>query len=136
MKVKALRYKKGLKEFVHIEDMGAGPEVFTSDLPKLQPTTATLELMCKLMDEDDFYEGLELDLDTVEFVEFELVEKDTIGADIRNKLSSSLNLIELLDEYFSVNVAHATEERMKIVEFIKKEMIQSKKSIEYLAKLL
>ena len=135
MKVKALRYKD-TKEFIHIESYGEEPMVCTSSIPNIQPETATLELMGKVMEADDFFEGLELDMDNVELVEFELIEKNTIGADIRNKLSSYKNLIGLLEEFFKDNVTYATDERKVIAGFIKKEMKQSKESIKYIANLL
>lgn len=136
MKAKVLRYKKesnDFQEFVWIQEYGGKPMVFTSDLPYLHPETATIEGMKAMFEQDDRYESLDIDLDKMEFVEFEVVEKNTVGADIRNKLSPCLNLVELLEEYFSKN-----EEEYKITlqEFIKKEMKQSKKSIEYIASLL
>ena len=72
MKAKALRYKKEFnvfQEFVWIQEYGGEPHIFTSDLPYLQPMTATIESM-KTM-----YEGLDLGLDKMEFVEFKLIEK-------------------------------------------------------------
>ena len=63
MKVKALRYKKEFnkfQEFVRIEDIGEGPEVFTSDLPNIQPETATLEIMKEYFENNDYYDDLEL----------------------------------------------------------------------------
>ena len=136
MKVKALRYKEEFnkfKEFVHIEDIGAGPEVFTSDLPKLQPETVTLEVMKTMMEENDYYEGLELDWDNVELVEFELVEKNTIGADIRNKLSPILTLSDLINIYFKEKDEEKGE---KLVRFIKEENAKVIRIIKYLSDLL
>lgn len=135
MKVKALRYKD-TKEFVHIENDGEEPVIYTSSLPKVQPETATLEVMKELFENNDFYEGLELDFNKVELVEFDLIDYGEVGADIRNKLSSQKNLVCLLERYFSVNVAHVSEERTQLAEYIKKEMEQSKINIDYIADLL
>jgi hypothetical protein len=139
MKVKALRYKKEhnpFQEFVILEDIGSGVEVFTSATPKLYPESATLESLIEHVEENDYFEGLELDWDTVEMVEFELTESGEVGADIRNKLTPSLNLIALLKLYFKDNVAHATEERANLARLIKVEMEKSKESIKYIANLL
>lgn len=135
MKVKALRYRD-TKEFVHIENDGEEPVVYTSTLPKIQPETATLELIKELFENNDIYEGLELDMNNIELVEFDFIEFGEVGADIRNKLCSQKNLVCLLERYFSVNVAHVSEERTQLAEYIKKEMKQSKINIDYIADLL
>jgi hypothetical protein len=137
MKVKALRYKKEhnpFQEFVRLDvNYGLGLcGIYTSDTPIIQPESATLEGM------QDYYESnnIEIDWDKLELVEFELVEKNTIGADIRNKLTPSYNLISLLELYFKDNVAHAIEKRAKLATLIKKEMKKSKECIKYIANLL
>lgn len=135
MKVKALRYKD-TKEFVWVEEQGGEPMVFTSAIPKVQPDTATLKDMREIFESEDYYEGLELDWVRLELAEFHLVETNTIGADIRNKLSPSLNLVSLLEVFFEDNVVYADEKRAELVELIKAEMKMSKRSIDYLAKLL
>jgi hypothetical protein len=133
MKAKTLRFKD-TKEYVHIENFGGEPMVCTGALPNLQPMTATIELMkkvCEAEDTEDLF-----DFDNMELVELDVFESGEVGADIRNKLSPPLNLVEMLEVYFDTKVAHATDERQKLVELIKKEMKQSKVSIKYLAKLL
>lgn len=135
MKFKALRTKREPQEFVHIDTLDKMMIMYTCDLPKPQPLTATMEGL------KDYYKDCtplpdELTLDDLELVEFELYEANTVGADIRNKLSPPKNLVSLLELYFSVNVVHASEERTKLVEFIKKEMAQTKISVDYIAKLL
>lgn len=131
MKVKALRFKD-TKEFVHIQEFGGKPSVFMSGLPNLQPETATLELMGKLM-EHDFYQGLDLDMDNVELVEFDLIERNTIGQDIRNKLSPYKNLVALIEVFLE---EEDLIKKKKLKKFIRKEIVQSKKSVKYLAGLL
>ena len=136
MKVKTLRYKEEhnpFKEFVHLKKMNGAYQKFTSDIPKLQPVTATMELLKKAypLEECDFDS-----FDDLELVEFELVEKNTVGADIRNKLSPSLNLVSLLEIFFEPKIAHVSEERAKLAELIQEEMKKSKESIEYIANLL
>ncbi|MDA3779469.1 MAG: hypothetical protein PF487_04485 [Bacteroidales bacterium] len=134
MKVKALRYKD-TKEFVYIENDGEEPMIYTSSLPKVQPENATLEVMKELLENNDIYEGHELDMDNVELVEFDLIESGEVGADIRNKLSSPKNFIALLEIFFETKVGY-TDERRKLVEIIKKEMEQSKINIKYISNLL
>lgn len=135
MKIKALRFKD-TKEFVYIEEMGGEPQVFTGILPKAQPETATIESMKEIFEKEDYYEGLELDWDNLELAEFEVIEANTVGADIRNKLTPSYNLVALLELYFKDNVAHATEERANLARLIKTEMEKSKENIKYIAGLL
>ena len=130
MKVKTLRFKES-KEFIHIMEDGS---VATSNMPDVLPLTASIDHLKK------YYEisGQKTDInyDEVEIVEYDFIEAGEVGADIRNKLSPPLNLVEMLESYFSTNVVHATEKRTKLVEFIKREMEQTKVSIEYLSKLL
>lgn len=135
MKFKALRYKD-TKEFVHIEQLGEEPEIFTSEIPKLQPETATLEAMKEMFEDNDYYEGLELDWERLELVELEMFEANTVGADIRNKLSPPKNLVSLLEVFYEGRIAYATPERQKLHELIIKEMAQTKISVEYIANLL
>jgi len=137
MKVKALRYKKEhnpFQEFVHISVLEGhnNVDIYTSSLPHIQPETATIE------DMKEYYRewGCEIDFEPFELVEFELVEKNTVGADIRNKLSPSLNLVSMLEIFFEPRIAHVSEERAKLAELIQKEMKNSKENIEYIANLL
>jgi hypothetical protein len=130
MKVKALRYKEEFKEFIHVTEIGGDPMIFTSELPKIQPETTTLEDIKK------FYGDLSITWDKVELVEFELIENSNVGADIRNKLTSSLNLLALLELFFQDNVVYADEKRLKLVKYIKKEIEQNKKNIKYISDLL
>jgi len=134
MKAKALRYKKefnDFQEFVIIDEIGGEPMVFTSEIPRLQPETATLEDMRKYFD-SDYYEGLDIDFDKLELVEFDIIDSGVVGADIRNKLIPLLNLISLLNIYFNEN---NSVEKEAVKNLIKKEMKQSEKSIKYLTYL-
>lgn len=131
MKVKALRYKD-TKEFVHFEDYDGEPMVLTSEIPKILPKTATLEFMKQLIETNDFYEGIELDMKRVELIEFDLIESDEVGADIRNKLTPYKNLVSLIKLFLKETDA----EKMKsLKKFIEKELKQSEKSVKYIAKL-
>jgi len=99
----------------------------------LQPESATLEAMREYMENNDYYEGLELDWDKVELVEFELIETGEVGADIRNKLTPYNNLVALVRLYLKeTNV----DKQAMLKKFIWKELKQSKKSIKYIAELL
>ena len=132
MKVKALR-NKYTKEFIHIEGMGDEPQVFTSELPKLQPETATIELMQKFYEEEDYFEDLEVRWEKMELVEFDLIEFGEIGADIRNKLTPSYNLVALVELFLK---EEDSDKKSKLKKLIKKEIIQSKESVKYIANLL
>src|ERR1035437_10315493 len=125
MKFKTLRTKKEPKKFVHIDTIATTMILYTGDLPKPQPLTATMEGM------KDYYKNdiplpNQITLGDHELVEFDLIESGVVGADIRNKVSSPLNLVLMLEVYFEPNVAHASEERQKLYELIKKEMKQSR----------
>jgi len=136
MKVKALRYKKefnDFQEFVLIEEFGGEPTIFTSETPKLYPESATLEGLREYVETNDYYEGLDLDWDTVELVEFHLVEVNTVGADIRNKLSPCKNLAELVKVFLD---EEHPDKKNGLKKLIYEEIKQSKKSVDYLASLL
>jgi hypothetical protein len=132
MKFKALRTKREPKEFVHINTIATTMILYTGDLPKPQPLTATLEGM------KDYYKNDiplpdQMTLDDLEMIEFEMFEADTVGADIRNKLTSCKNLVSLLKIYFK---EEDEEMKEKIKEFIQKEMKNSENNINYIANLL
>jgi hypothetical protein len=135
MKFKALRTKKEPKEFVTIDTISNVMIMYTGELPKPQPLTATMEGL------KDYYKNDiplpdQITLDDIELVEFEMYEAYTVGADIRNKLGSPLNLVLMLEEYFGANVAHANPERAELYKLIRKEMKESIISINYLSNLL
>jgi len=123
MKFKALRTKREPKEFVHVTDSG----IFTSEFPDIMTMQVTIDLL-----KTYFSKQSEVDFDDYELIEFEMFEVNTVGADIRNKLTPSLNLISLLNLYFN---EIDNEKRKLLLGFIQKEMKQSKLSIEYLSKL-
>ena len=132
MKFKALRTKREPKEFVYIDTIATTMILYTGDLPKPQPLTATLEGM------KDYYKNDiplpdQMTLDDLEMIEFEMFEADTVGADIRNKLTSCKNLVSLLKIYFK---EEDEEMKEKIKEFIQKEMKNSENNINYIANLL
>lgn len=129
MKVKALRYKEN-KEFAHIRKFGDNFELFSSSLPRLYPTTATMKLMKKIFSQD----YCDFDFEKIELVEFDLIDYGEVGADIRNKLSPSKNLIALLELYFDGKTDF--EQMMGLEKIIKKEIEQSKINIDYIANLL
>jgi|ERR1035437_2851820 hypothetical protein len=135
MKFKALRTKKEPKEFITFQTFGDTTIMFTSNLPDPKPETATMEGLIEYYKK---YQPLqdELTMDDIEMVEFEIFEADTVGADIRNKLSPPKNLVNMLEIYFEPHIAHASEERQKLYELIKKEMQQTKESVKYLSELL
>jgi hypothetical protein len=135
MKFKVLRTKTEPKEFVTIDTLGKIMIMYTGDLPKPQPLTATIEGL------KEYYRNStplpdQFTLDDLELVEFEMYEADTVGADIRNKLSPPKTLVSLLEEYFGAHTAHASEKGQKLYELIRKEMEQTKINIKYIAELL
>jgi hypothetical protein len=79
-------------------------------------------------------------LDDLELVEFEMYEADTVGADIRNKLSPPKGLVSMLEIFFTEPFEPRSDlDRMKqndLIRLIKKEMEQTKISIKYIADLL
>ena len=126
MKVKTLRFKD-TKEFIHIMEDGS---VATSATPDVLPETASLDALKK------YYEisGQKLpeNIDDMEVVEYDFIEAGEVGADIRNKLSPPLNLVEMLDEYFN---NPEVPDFQKLEKLIQKEMKQTKVSVDYLSKL-
>ena len=137
MKFKALRSKKEPEEFVEIHlhnDMTY--MVYTGELPNPQPVTATIELLKNSYEKSKYPLPKNINLDDYELVEFEMYEANTVGADIRNKLSPPKTLVSLLEEYFGANTVHASEKGQDLYELIKKEMEQTKISIKYIAELL
>lgn len=100
--------------------------VYTHQHPTWLGDKATIE---------DLKRDCEIDVDweNYKIVEIEYFEVNTVGADIRNKLSPCLNLVSLLKLYFK-----ETDDGKKygLKKFIEKEMLNSKKSIKYIANLL
>jgi hypothetical protein len=133
MKVKALRYID-TKEFIIINKIGDNFYVFTSEIPFLHPETLNLNDLIKYSNEN--HKNLDINWDYVEIVELDIIESGVIGADIRNKLTPPNNLIAILEVFFNTKVTYLDEKRTALVELIQKEMKQTKKSIEYLRKLL
>jgi len=132
MKFKALQTKREPKEFVHIDTITNTMILYTGDLPKPQPLTATMEGMKEYYKNDTLLPGT-LTFDDIELVEFEMFEVDTVGADIRNKLSPPLNLVALLRIYFK---EESPDRRAKLKTFVEKEMENSERCIKYIANLL
>ena len=135
MKFKTLRTIREPKEFVHIDTFNCNVMMYTCDLPKPQPLTATLELIKKYYEKHTFLPG-EFTFDDLELVEFEMYEirdSETVGADIRNKLTPSYNLLALLKIYFK-----ETDEviKGKLKGFIDKEIVKSEENIKYISNLL
>lgn len=134
MKFKALRTKKEPKEFVEIQRIGDLDIPFTGEMPRLLAESATMELL------KEYYakECPALSMDYYELIELEVFEANTVGADIRNKLSPSLNLISLLRIYFqeTENKEDDAKMREKLLPFIKKEMAKSEETIKYISNLL
>ena len=128
MKVKALRDKDS-KEFVHIEKFGEKFMVFNGEIPLVQPVSATIEMMSSIY---PLTEGMD-SYDNFELVEFDLIEVGEVGADIRNKLTPYKNLVALVELFLDEeNIL----KKKKLKKFIRKEILQSKKSVKYLAGLL
>lgn len=140
MKFKALRTKREPKEFVeicfhrHDVDPNKGTwVVYTCDLPNPQPISADKELLKVYYDQQSVPLPPEINLDDYELVEFESFEINTVGADIRNKLTPSLNLVALIDIYFK---EEDESKRYHLKRLIKTEMKNCKKNIKYISNLL
>jgi hypothetical protein len=132
MKFKALRTKREPKEFVHVDTISTTLIFYTGELPKPQPLTATLEAMREYY-KSDIPLPDQLTFDDLEIVEFEMYEADTVGADIRNKLTPSLNLLALLKLYFK---EEKEDLKGKLKKLIDKEILKSEESIKYISNLL
>jgi len=131
MKIKALVTKTEPREFVHIdvhENLNFC-SVGTSNVPRAMPDTATMEGLM------EYYESnnIEIDLSEFELAEFHLFETNTVGADIRNKLSPYKNLIALIEIF--LEETHP-DKKAGLKELIYEELTQSKESIDYIANLL
>ena len=115
-------------EFVHILEGGI---IGTSAIPDILPMTASMDALKKYY--ETFDPKKEINYDELEIVEVEVVDSGELGADIRNKLSPPKNLVALLEEYFD---NPEVPNFQKLERSIRKEMNQTKVSVEYLAKLL
>jgi hypothetical protein len=147
MKFKALRTKREPHEFVEIcfHRSDADPNegvwvVYTGELPNPQPETVDMELMKTYYSQQRVQLPEEINLDDFELIEIEAFEANTVGADIRNKLTPSKNLVSMLVLFFTEPFEPRNDlQRMKqndLIRIIKKEMEAVKISVEYLANLL
>lgn len=131
MKFKALRHKE-TKEFIQIQNYGGVNMLFTADLPLPLPMSATIELI-KTYHENYSPLPKEIDINDYELVEFEFYEAETIGADIRNKLTPVKNVLTLVRLYDK----EKNESRKYLLKnIISREIKQSLKCIRYISKLL
>lgn len=126
MKVKTLRFKD-TKEFVHVLE---GGHLGTSSVPDILADSASIDGLKKYY--EIAFPGKEIEFDKLEVVEYDFFESGEVGADIRNKLSPPKNLVSLLTEYFD---NPEVTDFQKLERSIRKEMNQTKESVEYLAKL-
>jgi len=147
MKFKALQTKREPKEFVeicfHRSDVDPNEGVwvvYTCGLPNPQPVTADHELMKTYYSQQSVPLPEEINLDDYELIEFEMYEVNTVGADIRNKLTPPKNLVDMLEVFFTEPFEPRSNlDKMKqndLIRLIKKEMLQTKESVKYLADLL
>jgi hypothetical protein len=74
----------------------------------------------------------DVDWSKYEIVSVQYIDKESVGADIRNKLSPLLNLISLLERQKEVDDTM----KKKLQVYIDREMENGKKSIEYIKNLL
>ena len=134
MKFKALRTKREPKEFVHIETNSNLKLItfYTCNLPNPQPLTADLDGMKEYF-KNYSHDADSIGFDDVELIELEAFEANTVGADIRNKLTPSFNLIALLPLYFKET---DLQKKYQLKRVMKKEMARAKKNIKYISNLL
>lgn len=134
MKAKALKFRNS-EEYILIDEIDENYFVFTSEFPYLQPMTANLEEMIEFSNKN--HHNLVIDWDNVEMVELDIIDSGEVGADIRNKLTPPKNLVALLEAFFDdVKVHYSEPKRAELAKLIKKEMEQTKKSVNYLKELL
>ena len=132
MKFKTLRTIREPKEFVYIDTIDKTLIMYTCDLPKAQPLTATMKGM------KNYYKDYtplpdQFTFDDLEMVEFEMYEAGVIGADIRNKLTPPQNLLALLKIYFREEKENMKAKLKKVID---KEMAKSEENIKYISNLL
>ena len=75
----------------------------------------------------------DIDWENYRVVEIEYFEANTVGADIRNKLSPPLNLVSLLKLYFK---EEDDKKKETLKKYILKEMKNSERCVKYIAGLL
>lgn len=121
--MKTLR-RKDTKEFASMHEGG----MFTHEHPYPLGDGATIEGIKEHCNEDE-----DIDWNQYEIIDIDYFESGVIGADIRNKLSPPKNLVSLLEVYFDYP---EEVDKDKLLKFIRKEMNQTKISVEYISKLL
>jgi hypothetical protein len=132
MKVKALR-KKDTKEFVVMdfnENFKCLLGVYTTEVPKLQPVSATMEHFKML------HAGYDLrgyDFEDFEYAKLDVFDGDMVGADIRNKLTPFNSMIDL---HGLLKKRMDKEKKDSLKRLLEKVIEQSRESIEYLKNLL
>ena len=131
MKFKAIRNRE-TKEFIQFQNYGGVNMLFTSELPLPLPMSATMELI-KIYHETQSPLPKGVDLDDYELAEFEIFESETVGADIRNKLTPLRNILSLIRVY-DKEKNEKTKGLLK--DIISSEMRVCQKSLRYLSKLL
>jgi hypothetical protein len=129
MKFKALR-EKDTKKFIEISKIGGVTMVFTSELPHPMSINATMEGIKSYYAEA----SPKINMDNFELIEYELFEADTVGADIRNKLTPPLNLLSLLRILKKKDLDD--KKRKAIQRLVDKEINKCEKCIKYIANLI
>lgn len=131
MKFKTLKYcspvDSKFDEFASIEN----GMLYTHEHPTWFGDGVTLEDLKRECDSGT-------DWTNYKIVEIEYFEANTVGADIRNKLSPPKNLVALLEIYFKDTGDRVFDDNTKgkLLPIIKKEMEQVKINIKYIADLL
>jgi hypothetical protein len=128
MKLKTLRRKHENPEYREFASIAEWGGICTHQHPQPLGEGATIEglkgvaIGCKDVNWDEY-----------EIVEIDYHESGVIGADIRNKLSPMKGLVSLLEVYFD---QPESVKRDKLLQYIRREMNQTKINVEYLAKLI
>ena len=133
MKFKTLKRVSPVdRKYDEFASIGENGEMYTHEHPKWLGDGATIDDLKKYCSDTD------IDWENYKIVEIEYYEANTVGADIRNKLSPPLNLVSLLRIYFSETDDKVADEKnkAKILPFIKKEMQKSEENIKYISNLL
>ena len=133
MKFKTLKRVSPVdNKYDEFASIGENGEMYTHQHPKWLGDGATIDELKRVCTDTD------IDLENYKVVEIEYYEANTVGADIRNKLSPSLNLVALLRIYFSEteNALNDAMNKEKLLPYIKKEMLKSEENIKYISKLL
>jgi len=132
MKYKTLR-KKHTKEYVVLgfrDNFKCLFEVYTTEIPRLQPMTASMNLLKEMYGS---YDLRGYSFEDFEFVELDVIDADVIGADIRNKLTPFNSMIML---HKLIKNDKYEESKVALEKLLDDAINRSEECVKYLSNLL